>query len=142
MTFLINIGLNIVIILFTGFWFLRFFTEMGLSGKGRIGRFVSCTTDYKGERLTKKDVCQVLLFAFLIRLLVYFASIFIAIIQSDFSSQASAFSLNDFLSLWNKSDASHYLDLAEKGYAGCVEVPEWSGREEHLFLSSSRYIPG
>ena len=134
MTFLINIGLNIVFILFTGFWFLRFFTEMGLSGKCRIGRFVSCTTNYKGEHLTKKDICQVLLFAFMIRLLVYFASIFIAIIQSDFSSQASAFSLSDFFQLWNKSDAGHYLDLAEKGYAGCVEVPEWSGQEEHLFL--------
>lgn len=41
---------------------------------------------------------------------------------------------NDFFNLWNKSDAQHYLDLAEKGYVNCTEVTEWSGSEEHLFL--------
>ena len=107
---------------------------MGAPKKYRISRFFQDATDYRGECLTRDDILRVLVFALMIRVVIYFASVFIYMVQSDFLSHATVFSLNDFLNLWNKSDARHYLDLAEKGYAACTEVTEWSGREEHLFL--------
>lgn len=125
-----TVFMNILFILITGIWFVRFFIEMGMSKEHRICRFFQGSAEYKGESLTKKDIRQVLLFALAIRLLVYFAGIFIYMVQSH----VTVFSWNDFLNLWNRSDAQHYLDLAEKGYAACTEVTEWSGREEHLFL--------
>ena len=129
-----TILLNTIFILFIGIWFVRFFVEMDVPEKYRVSRFFQNTTDYKGEGLTKKDVLRILFLAFLIRVLIYFASVLIYLVQSDFLSHAAAFSWNDFFNLWNKSDAQHYLDLAEKGYVNCTEVTEWSGREEHLFL--------
>ena len=129
-----TILLNTIFILFIGIWFVRFFVEMDVPEKYKVSRFFQNTTDYKGEGLTKKDVLRILFLAFLIRVLIYFASVLIYLVQSDFLSHAAAFSWNDFFNLWNKSDAQHYLDLAEKGYVNCTEVTEWSGREEHLFL--------
>ena len=131
-----TILLNTIFILFIGIWFIRFFVEMDVPEKYRVSRFFQNTTDYKGEGLTKKDVLRILFLAFLIRVLIYFASVLIYLVQSDFLSHAAAFSWNDFFNLWNKSDAQHYLDLAEKGYVNCTEVTEWSGR-----ASISRLLP-
>lgn len=50
---------------------------MDVPEKYRVSRFFQNTTDYKGERLTKKDVLRVLFLAFLIRGLIYFASVLI-----------------------------------------------------------------
>ena len=107
-----TILLNTIFILFIGIWFVRFFVEMDVPEKYRVSRFFQNTTDYKGEGLTKKDVLRILFLAFLIRVLIYFASVLIYLVQSDFLSHAAAFSWNDFFNLWNKSDAQHYLDMS------------------------------
>lgn len=126
--------MNAIFTLFTAIWFFRFLIEMGVPKKYKISRLFQSTTDYNGERLTREDVLRVLFFAFLIRILIYFASVLIYMVQSDFLLHTPVFSRNDFFNLWTKSDAQHYLDLAEKGYAACTEITEWSGREEPLFL--------
>ena len=70
-----TILLNTIFILFIGIWFVRFFVEMDVPEKYRVSRFFQNTTDYKGEGLTKKDVLRILFLAFLIRVLIYFASV-------------------------------------------------------------------
>ena len=95
-----TILLNTIFILFIGIWFVRFFVEMDVPEKYRVSRFFQNTTDYKGEGLTKKDVLRILFLAFLIRVLIYFASVLIYLVQSDFLSHAAAFSWNDFLYPW------------------------------------------
>ena len=92
-----TVFMNILFILITGIWFVRFFIEMGMSKEHRICRFFQGSAEYKGESLTKKDIRQVLLFALAIRLLVYFAGIFIYMVHSH----VTVFSWNDFRNLWN-----------------------------------------
>jgi len=55
---------------------------------------------------------------------VYIASAVYLYIFSD----ETTYSFADFLSSWNRWDAPNYIDIADKGYAGCTEDGE------HLFL--------
>ena len=62
--------------------------------------------------------------ALIFRIAVYIASVVYLYIFSE----ETTFGFADFLSAWNRWDAPHYIDIASKGYAGCIQDGE------HLFL--------
>lgn len=64
------------------------------------------------------------MFASIFRIGFYIAGVAIAMIFSD----DVKYSFSDFLAGWNRWDSQHYIELAQKGYANCIE------NGQHLFL--------
>lgn len=75
-------------------------------------------------RLCIKGMAKVFALAFFFRLLVYGAGAALYCMNLE----GTSFSFQDFLSVWNRWDGPHYLDLAKYGYEGCLEDGQ------HLFL--------
>lgn len=69
--------------------------------------------------MNKKKVAGIFLAAVAFRLATYFVSALIMVFQSQ---GADALSFSDFLNNWNRWDGPHYIDIAQRGYAGAVEA--------------------
>lgn len=108
-----------LMILFAILWVITFITK--LAGKNNI---LANTFVPKGEKVTKEEIIKVFLYALLFRIGIYIVGVVISMIFSE----ETGFTFSDFLSNWNRWDSQHYIDLAGKGYAGCVE------NGQHLFL--------
>lgn len=117
--------LTAIIAVFIIAWFICFAAQSGITvNNSRLKFLVTEKRTYKGEKASRKDIIYIFVFAIILRIAVYIASVVYLYIFSD----ETTFSFADFLSAWNKWDAPHYINLAEKGYGGYVE------NGEHLFL--------
>lgn len=105
--------------IFAGLWIISFITKLA-GGKN----ILSNTFEQKSEKVTKKEILKVFLYALIFRIGVYLAGVAIAMIFSE----EVKYSFSDFVAGWNRWDSQHYIDLAQKGYEKCVE----DGK--HLFL--------
>ncbi|MBO4514756.1 MAG: glycosyltransferase family 39 protein [Lachnospiraceae bacterium] len=76
------------------------------------------------EKITLRTAAKVFGLALLFRLLLYVCATTIYMIFRD----EAKFSLQAFFECWAHWDSPHYLDIAEKGYANCIE------NGQHLFL--------
>ena len=103
--------------LFVAMWSAEF-------GRQLCGKSTLIEGDCQGERITGKTAGAVFCLAILFRVLLYVCGAVIYLMNSE----ATGFSLQEYLSCWNHWDGPHYLELAEKGYANCVE------NGQHLFL--------
>lgn len=108
-----------LMMLFAVLWVIMFIIK--LAGEKNI---LANTYVPKGEAVTRKEIIKVLLYAFIFRIGIYVAGAAIAMIFSD----DVKYSFSDFLASWNRWDSQHYIDIAENGYAGCIEDGQ------HLFL--------
>lgn len=116
--------LTVITAVFVAAWFLCFIYQSGITFNGRLEIFANGKREYKGESINKYDIIKIFVLALLFRLAVYIASAVYLYIFSD----ETTYSFADFLSSWNRWDAPNYIDIADKGYAGCTEDGE------HLFL--------
>lgn len=106
-------------------WFICFAYQSGINfNNDRIRLFTGEKQQYVSGNIDKKDIIFVFVLALLFRFAVYFISVVYLFVFSD----ETTFGFNDFLSAWNRWDAPNYIDIASKGYAGCVEDGQ------HLFL--------
>lgn len=125
--------ITIIIIGILLVWIFRFLVEIGIFPlSGRIARW--CYADRKsceectGSPITRKEIIDVFLQAFGIRVVVYIVGIVICMLLTNEYSTQRNFSFVDFLDSWNRWDSPHYIDLAKSGYKACIE----DGK--HLFL--------
>ena len=116
--------LTVITAVFVAAWFLCFIYQSGITFNGRLEIFANGKREYKGESINKYDIIKIFVLALLFRLAVYIASAVYLYIFSD----ETTYNFADFLSSWNRWDAPNYIDIADKGYAGCTEDGE------HLFL--------
>lgn len=114
---MINVIYVAMVAVFVATWFVEF-------GKQLCGKNAARQEGSQGEKVTAKTVAILFGLAILFRLLLYVCGAVIYMINSD----ATSFSLRDYLSCWNHWDGPHYLELAEKGYGNCVE------NGQHLFV--------
>lgn len=84
------------------------------------------TIDENGEK--KKENIKLMAKIFGVALSFRIAVFLCGIVLYAMLSEGTGFSFADYLSYWNRWDGPHYLDLAQKGYANCVE------NGQHLFL--------
>lgn len=108
-----------LMILFAILWVITFITKLAGGNNILANTFVP-----KGEKATKEEIVKVFLYALLFRIGIYIVGVVISMIFSE----ETGFTFSDFLSSWNRWDSQHYIDLASKGYADCVE------NGQHLFL--------
>lgn len=108
-----------LMMLFAVLWVITFITKLA-GGKNILEN----TYVPKGEEVTRKEIIKVFLYAFMFRTGIYIVGVVISMIFSE----ETTFSFSDFLASWNRWDSQHYIDLAEKGYADCIE------NGQHLFL--------
>lgn len=69
--------------------------------------------------MNKKTLFRVFLAAVAFRVLTYVISYVVMVFQAQ---GVDAVSFSDFLANWNRWDGPHYIDIAQKGYAGAVEA--------------------
>lgn len=123
--------------LWIALWIWRFLIESGcfvLSGKwkkqaekGKLrhcGIAVRMGKQSSGETASNRELLGVFIVGIGFRLMIYLSS---AVVMMMFG-EGMSFGITDFLNGWNIWDAPHYLELAENGYAACIE----DGK--HLFL--------
>lgn len=108
-----------LMILFAILWVITFITKLAGGNNILANTFVP-----KGEKATKEEIVKVFLYTLLFRIGIYIVGVVISMIFSE----ETGFTFSDFLSSWNRWDSQHYIDLASKGYADCVE------NGQHLFL--------
>lgn len=108
-----------LMMLFAILWLITFVTK--LAGKNNI---LANTFESAGEEVTRREMIKVFVYALVFRIALYLAGAAIAMIFSD----DVKYSFSDFLASWNRWDSQHYIDIAENGYAGCIE------NGQHLFL--------
>ena len=108
-----------LMMLFAILWLITFVTK--LAGKNNI---LANTFEPAGQEVTRREMIKVFVYALVFRIALYLAGAAIAMIFSD----DVKYSFNDFLASWNRWDSQHYIDIAENGYAGCIE------NGQHLFL--------
>lgn len=108
-----------LMILFAILWVITFITKLAGGNNILANTFVP-----KGEKATKEEIVKVFLYALLFRIGIYIVGVVISMIFSE----ETGFTFSGFLSSWNRWDSQHYIDLASKGYADCVE------NGQHLFL--------
>ncbi len=75
----------------------------------------------KANGIEKKKLLYIFVLALIFRVAVYFVAALIMAIQTG---DGGSFSFADFLNGWRKWDASHYIKIAENGYANAVEACE------------------
>ena len=108
-----------LMIIFAILWVITFITKLAGGNNILANTFVP-----KGEKATKEEIVKVFLYALLFRIGIYIVGVVISMMFSE----EIGFTFSDFLSSWNRWDSQHYIDLASKGYADCVE------NGQHLFL--------
>ena len=108
-----------LMILFAILWVITFITKLAGGNNILANTFVP-----KGEKATKEEIVKVFLYVLLFRIGIYIVGVVISMMFSE----EIGFTFSDFLSSWNRWDSQHYIDLASKGYADCVE------NGQHLFL--------
>lgn len=108
-----------LMILFAVLWVITFITKLAGGNNILANTFVP-----KSEEVTRKELIKVFLYALLFRIGIYIVGVAVSMIFSE----ETKFTFSDFVSSWNKWDAQHYIDIANKGYAGCIE------NGQHLFL--------
>lgn len=117
--------LTAIVLLFIIAWFVCFACQSGITASNtKLKLFVTEKRVYQGEGVNRKDIIYIFVLALTFRIAVYIASVVYLYIFSE----ETTFSFAEFLSAWNRWDAPHYIDIASKGYAGCIEDGE------HLFL--------
>lgn len=105
--------------IFAILWVITFVTKLA-GGKNILAN----NFQPKSEEVTRKEIVKVFLYALIFRIGIYIAGVAIAMIFSD----DVKYSFSDFLAGWNRWDSQHYIELAQKGYANCIE------NGQHLFL--------
>lgn len=133
--------MNVIWFVILGFWIVlwmwRFLTESGCfiplgrgkkqTEKGKLWRggiTVPKNRQGSGETVSHRELLGVFLAGIGFRLIIYLSSVVVVMMFGE----GMSFGMTDFLNSWNVWDAPHYLELAEKGYAACIE----DGK--HLFL--------
>lgn len=90
-----------------------------------INKYVfSARPDYEKEVVSKKELFIIFGLAILLRLCLLLLGGFMAILLC----QESKYDLSTLMSYWSRWDSPHYIDIAAKGYANCIE------NGDHLFL--------
>ena len=105
--------------IFAILWVITFVTKLA-GGKNILAN----NFQPKSEEVTRKEIVKAFLYALIFRIGIYIAGVAIAMIFSD----DVKYSFSDFLAGWNRWDSQHYIELAQKGYANCIE------NGQHLFL--------
>ena len=105
--------------IFAILWVITFVTKLA-GGKNILAN----NFQPKSEEVTRKEIVKVFLYALIFRIGIYIAGVAIAMIFFD----DVKYSFSDFLAGWNRWDSQHYIELAQKGYANCIE------NGQHLFL--------
>jgi len=116
--------LTAIVAVFIIAWFICFASQSGVTVNGRLGAFITEKRTCQGEGISRRDIVYIFVAAIIFRAAVYIASVVYLNIFSD----ETAFGFSDFLSAWNRWDAPNYIDIAKKGYEGCIE------NGQHLFL--------
>ncbi len=120
---ILSSGVGIVAIIIV----IRLFYESGL-GKSKndwMSRFLPDEQAHKGLLIPAEETSKVFLAAFLFRIIMLLISfLFLRLLLDDSISFTIGEAMNEYI----KTDALHYLNLAELGYQGYVE----DGK--HLFL--------
>ncbi len=120
-----SVVITAVVSIFIVAWFICFVYESGVSmNSDKLKWLVKGKKIYEPYYVSKKDIVQVFAAALMVRIVVYIISVVYLYIFSD----ETTFAFSDFLSAWNRWDAPNYIDIANKGYAGCTE------NGQHLFL--------
>ncbi len=115
--------LSAAVLAFALLWLACFLRQSGLNiGKGEAAD--SLKREFEGEKVSKRDILGVAALMLAFRLAVWIAGAAYMCIFSD----GTSFGFGDFLESWKRWDAPNYIDIARKGYSGCVE----DGK--HLFL--------
>lgn len=124
----------VILFLFCMVWMLRFLKEAGLfCAKGKVFSYLTAPIPVekkgKGNSAWKKaDAKKIFAYSFLFRLLMFGIGVFLYFVVLREQTNPDVFSMGNALSIWEKWDATHYINLAKEGYA------QYTENGEHLFL--------
>ena len=124
---LINLLLTCMVGVFPILWLWDFGKRLGLKAGAECpkGDGISTKTELQAQGKTELLLfAKVFGLALLFRLLLYVLGGFLFCVYAE----GADYTLRDYLSCWNRWDGPHYLDIAQKGYANCIEDGQ------HLFL--------
>ena len=124
----------VILFLFCMVWMLRFLKEAGFfCAKGKVFSYLTAQIPVEKKRKgnsawNKADAKKIFAYSFLFRLLMFGIGVFLYFVVLREQTNPDVFSMGNTLSIWEKWDATHYINLAKEGYA------QYTENGEHLFL--------